>query len=134
MTGQAQTNEEKRQASKLAKLAESEKPTIDRLWQFYLESKGDSLKGLTTDKNRYELHLKDSFGQITPEELAPPDVDRLRQELLKDHSNGTVRNVLELLRRIINFGVSQQLCPPLIWTIQLPKVDPDSTRIEPLTE
>ena len=57
MNGQAQTNEEKRQASKLAKLAESEKPTIDRLWQIYLESKGDSLKGLTTDKNRYELHI-----------------------------------------------------------------------------
>ena len=66
--------------------------------------------------------------------LAPPDVDRLRLELLKDHSNGTVRNVLELLRRIINFGVSQQLYPPLSWTIKLPKPDPDSERIEVLTD
>ena len=39
IAGQAQNNEEKRQASKLAKLAESEKPTTDRLWQLYLETK-----------------------------------------------------------------------------------------------
>ena len=70
----------------------------------------------------------------TPDELAPPDVDRLRLELLKNHSNGTVRNVQELLRRIVNFGVSQQLCPPLSWTIKLPKPDPDSERIEVLTD
>ena len=82
----------------------------------------------------HELHLKDSFGQKTPASLAPPDVDRLSLELLKNHSNRTVRNVLELVRRIINFGVSQQLCPPLNWTIKLPKPDPDSERIEVLTD
>ena len=82
----------------VAKLAEKSRQIIDRLWDAYLESKGSSLKSLVTDKNRYELHLKESFGQITPAELAPPDVDKLRLELLKDHSNGTVRKVLELLR------------------------------------
>ena len=45
-----------------------------------------------------------------------------------------MRNVQELLRRIVNFGVSQQLCPPLSWTIKLPKSDPDSERIEVLTD
>ena len=45
-----------------------------------------------------------------------------------------MRNVLELLRRIINFGVSQQLCSSLNWTIKLPKPDPDSERIEVLTD
>ena len=45
-----------------------------------------------------------------------------------------MRNVLELLRRIVNFGVSQQLCPPLSWTIKLPKPDLDSERIEVLTD
>ena len=45
-----------------------------------------------------------------------------------------MRNVLELLRRIINFGVSQQLCPSLNWTIKLPKPDPNSERIEVLTD
>ena len=45
-----------------------------------------------------------------------------------------MRNVLELLRRIINFGISQQLCSSLNWTIKLPKPDPDSERIEVLTD
>jgi integrase len=134
MTGQAQNNEEKRQASRLAKLAESEKPTIDRLWQLYLETKGSSLKGLATDKNRYELHIKSAFGKKTPQELAPLDIDRLRLNLIKEHSSKTVSNVLELLRRIVNFGVRKKLCPILDWTIQLPKADPDSERIEILTD
>ena len=106
INGQAKSNAEQRESRIAERLAEEARQTLDRLWDAYLESKGSSLKGIITDKNRYELHLKDPFGQITPEELAPPDVDRLRLELLKDHSNRTVRNVLELLRRIINFGVS----------------------------
>ena len=134
IAGQAQNNEEKRQATKLARLAESEKPTIDRLWQLYLETKGSSLKGITTDKNRYELHIKNTFGKKTPQELAPFDVDRLRLKLLKEHSSKTVSNVLELLRRIVNFGVRKKLCPILDWTIQLPKADPDSERIEILSD
>ena len=111
--GQKLPNNERRQAQAEAKRNAESRPTIERLWQLYLESKGDQLKGVVTDKNRYELHLQPEFGNKTPDELAPPDVDRLRLELLKNHSNGTVRNVLELLRRIINFGVSQQLCPSL---------------------
>ena len=134
IAGQAQNNEEKRQATKLARLAESEKPTIDRLWQLYLETKGSSLKGITTDKNRYELHIKNTFGKKTPQELAPLDVDRLRLKLLKEHSSKTVSNVLELLRRVVNFGVRKKLCPILDWTIQLPKADPDSERIEILSD
>ena len=134
INGQAKSNAEQRESRIAERLAEESRRTLDRLWDAYLESKGSSLKGIITDKNRYELHLKDSFGQKTPEELSPPDVDRLRLELLKNRSNGTVRNVLELLRRIINFGVSQQLCPPLSWTIKLPKPDPDSERIEVLTD
>ena len=96
--------------------------------------KGGALKGIVTDKNRYELHLRGVLGEKTSEELVPLDVDRLRLQLLKNHSTGTFRNVLELLRRIINFGVGKQLCQPLNWTIKLPKPDPDSDRIEVLTE
>ena len=134
INGQAKSNAEQRESRMAERLAEESRQTLNRLWEAYLESKGSSLKGLVTDKNHYELHLQPEFGQKTPEELAPPDVDRLRLELLKDHSNGTVRNVLELLRRIINFGVSQQLYPPLSWTIKLPKPDLDSERIEVLTD
>ena len=85
---------------------------IERLWDLYLESKGDQLKGGVTDKNRFDLHLRKSFGEKTPEELVPLDVDRLRRQVAKDHRVATTRNVLELLRRIINFGVRQRLCCP----------------------
>ena len=61
-------------------------------------------------------------------------VDRLRLKLLKEHSSKTVSNVLELLRRIVNFGIRKKLCSALDWTIQLPKADPDSERIEILTD
>ena len=134
VNGQENSNTEKRQASEATRRNEESKPTLARLWHIYLESKGDSLKGLATDKNRYELHLQKPFGTKTPSELVPLDIDRLRRQVTKTHSIGTVRNVLELLRRIINFGVRQQICLPLNWAIQLPKADPDSERIEVLTE
>ena len=134
INGQAMTNAERRKSKEAAKQAELENPTINHLWALYLESRGNEVKGINNDKNRYQLHIEKSFGNKKPQELAPLDVDRLKQQVKKNHSLGTTRNVLELLRRIINFGVRQQLCPPLTWTIQLPKVDPDSTRIEPLTE
>ena len=134
INGEAMTNAERRKSKQASKQAELENPTINHLWALYLESRGNEVKGINNDKNRYQLHIEKSFGNKKPRELAPLDVDRLKQQVKKNHSVGTVRNVLELLRRIINFGVRQQLCPPLTWTIQLPKVDPDSTRIEPLTE
>ena len=91
------SNAEKREFREAAKLAEESRQTINRLWGSYLHSKGRALKGIVTDKNRYELHLRGVLGEKTSEELVPLDVDRLRLQLLKNHSVGTVRNVLELL-------------------------------------
>jgi integrase len=130
INGQAMTNAERRKS----KQSEKENPTINDLWALYLESRGNEVKSINNDKNRYQLHIEKSFWNKKPQELAPLDVDRLKQQVKKNHSVGTTRNVLELLRRIINFGVQQRLCQPLTWTIKLSKVDPDSTRIEPLTE
>jgi integrase len=127
------SNTERREQQAKAKQAEADKPTLQKLWEAYLEAKGQNLKGKATDINRFELHLKPAFGGKTPSEIAPLDVERLKRRMLKDHKNGTVRNVLELLRRIINHGVKMRLCLPLGWTIELPKVDPDSERIEVLT-
>ena len=133
INGQAKSNAEQRESRIAERLAEESRQTLDRLWDAYLQSKGSSLKGLVTDKNRYELHLKDSFGQKTPQELAPLDIERLRRQAAKSHSIATTRNILELLRRIINFGVRQRHCPALDWMIELPKQDPNSERIEVLT-
>lgn len=108
------------------KQAEANRPTITRLWTLYSESRPD-LKGLVTDKNRFEKHLAPIFGQITPEEIDPLSVDRFRVRLSKTHAPATVGNALELLRRVINFGVNRGLCPSLRFKIRLPKVDNQRT-------
>jgi integrase len=51
------------------------------------------------------------------------DVDRLRLKLLKTKAPGTVKNVLELLRRIINYGVNKNLCDGPGFRIEMPKVN-----------
>ena len=133
INGQELTNNERRQAQVEAKRNAEARPTIERLWQWYLESKGDQLKGVVTDKNRFDLHLRKPLGTKMPQELVPLDVERLRRHIAKNHSIATTRNVLELLRRVINFGVRQRHCPALNWVIELPKQDPNSERIEVLT-
>ena len=86
-----------------------------------------------TDKNRFDLHLRKLVGNKTPQELASLDIEWLRRQVAKNHSIATTRNVLELLRRVINFGVRQRHYPALDWMIELPKQDPTSERIEVLT-
>ena len=86
-----------------------------------------------TDKNRFNLHLRKALGNKTPQELVPLDVERLLRQSAKHHEPATTRNVLELLRRITNFGARQRHCAALDWTIEIPKQDPNSERIEVLT-
>ena len=51
------------------------------------------------------LHLHGSVGQKTSDDLFPLELDQFRIHLLKNYSIGAVRNVLELLHKIIKFGV-----------------------------
>ena len=133
INGQELTNNERRKVQAEAKRIADSRPTVERLWELYLESKGNQLKGVVADKNRFDLHLRKPVGNKTPQELVPLDIERLRRQVAKSHSIATTRNVLELLRRIINFGVRQRHCAALDWTIELPKQDPNSERIEVLT-
>ena len=64
INGQELTNNERRQAQFEAKRNAESRSTIERLWQLYLESKGDQLKGVVTDKNRFDLHLRLSLIHI----------------------------------------------------------------------
>ena len=98
-----------RQEEQAAKEAEAGRWTIARLWEEY-KNKNPDLKGIVTDENRFKLHRPCTSASKEPKELVPLDVDRLRLRLMKDHQPRTVKNALELLRRIINFGVKKQLC------------------------
>ena len=96
--------------------------TFDRLWDTY-KTYRPGLKGFRTDENRYQNHLKPSWGKREPKSLTPLEVDRLRLKLLVSRRPGTVKNVLELLRRLVNFAAKKRLCEIPTFTIEMPKVN-----------
>jgi len=130
INGRLVSNKAKRAAEEATKQAEDSKYTISKLWTAYMESR-PNLKGVVTDKNRFENHIEPAFGNKEPSELVPLDADRLRLRLLKTKAPGTVKNVMELLRRLINFGVNKQLCQGPGFRIEMPKVN--NIRTEDLT-
>lgn len=120
--GRVLSNKNQREAEEAAKQAEAERYTISKLWDAYKAAK-PGLKGIVTDQNRFENHIKTVLGKKEPSELVPLDVDRIRLKLLKTKSPGTVKNVMELLRRVINFGVNKHLCDGAGFKIEMPKVN-----------
>jgi integrase len=120
--GEQLSNKERRQVEKEKKEADANRWTVKRLWKEYKKNK-PVLKGIVTDENRFENHIEPNFGDKEPSEIIPLDIDRLRLKLLKKKSPGTVKNVLELLRRITNFGVKKQLCEGLGFAIEMPRVN-----------
>jgi integrase len=124
--GKRLSRKELREKEAAEKAAEAGKWTIERLWKEYRKSR-PGLKGIKTDKSRFEKHLKTPFGNKQPSEILPLDIKRVENKLLKTKKPATVRNVLELLRRVVNFGVNSRLCPGFDFRIQLPEVHNERT-------
>jgi integrase len=80
-------------------------------------------KGFKTDAYRYAKFLQATLGEKEPKAIAQIDTHWLRINLAKTLSPKTVKNVLELLERIINFGVKKGLCAGLGFKIEMPKVN-----------
>jgi len=114
--------EGRRLTTREKKEIEANKYTVDRLWTEYAKQRTQNLN-FKKDKNRYEKYVKPHFGKKESINIYPLDVDRVRLKYLKTHSPQTVKHILALLKRIINFGVKKALCPPLSFTIEMPKVD-----------
>jgi integrase len=117
--GKEPTNAERRAAEKAAKEGNW---TIDRLWKSY-KSQRTLTRNLKVDDNRYKNHLKGPFGDKEPHEVLQFDIDRVRIPLQKKRSPQTVKHVLALLNRIVNFGVKKGLSRPLPFTIDKPRVN-----------
>jgi len=115
MDGKKETNKERRKA-------ESDRWTVTRLWESYKANR-QNLKGIVTDENRFENHIKPVFGNKLPSEIDPLSIDRLRLNLSKTKSPGTVKNVLELLRRICNYAHKKRLTLGLPFTLEMPNVN-----------
>jgi integrase len=126
MHGKTPSRQEDREQREAAKKAEAARWTVDRLWQEYSAQKQNS-KGLKVDRGRYEKYLKPKLGSKEPREIAHLDLDRLRIGLAKTRKPQTVKHVLALLNRIINFGAKKGLCPGLSFKIEFPKVNNKKT-------
>jgi integrase len=120
--GKRLSRKETRAAREAEKQAAANLWTFNRLWQEY-KDRTPGLKGLVTDENRYQNHIKPLVGDREPKTITPFDVDRLRLTLLKTRKPGTVKNVLELLRRLVNFATKKHLCPAPSFIIEMPKVN-----------
>jgi integrase len=102
----AASNQERREEAK------QEVWTITRLWQGYSTDKPIT-KSLITDRSRFQKFIKPTLGKKEPRELSPLDVDRLRISTAKNHKPQTVKHVIALLVRIINYGARLGLCSGL---------------------
>lgn len=116
--GKQLSNNERRKEDRLTK----DKWTIERLWDEYRKQLpgGDAT---ATDLSRWRLYLQKPFGTKEPGHLVKLDVDRIRINLSKKRSPQTVKHVLALLRRVINFGVDHAFIAPLPFKIITPSVD-----------
>ncbi|MBU4232261.1 MAG: site-specific integrase [Proteobacteria bacterium] len=112
----------KRQSRQEIREAAKQIWTVDRLWQEYIEPKPKST-GFKTDFYRYQKFLQTPFGGKEPKAIAQIDTHRLRITLAKTLAPKTVKNVLELLERIINFGMKKGLSPGLGFKIEMPRVN-----------
>lgn len=126
LRGKEPSNEEKRLAEKAEREAEKGRWTISRLWDEYRTQKADS-KSLRVDIVRFEKYINETFGKKEPHEIIQLDVDRVRIRLLKILSPQSVKHILALLRRIINFGVQKQLSSNISFKIEVPRVNNNKT-------
>jgi integrase len=108
--------------------------TIGALWddyrEFKLERSTRGWKGQATDENRYALHLEKHFAGKRPEELVSLDVQRLTSRLKQEGKKpATIRNAVELLRRIVNHGLKHGYCTidPKRLRFDMPAVDNEVT-------
>ena len=117
--GKQMSNKERRQEEVTIKGEKEGQWTIDRIWQEYKRSK-PSLKGIVTDENRYLNYIFPFFGDKTPSQISPLDIDSIRLQVIKSKKPGTVKNILELLRRIANFAEKKRLCEGMPFKIEMP--------------
>ena len=119
-------NIERREAERAALNEAKDRWTVTRLWNEY-ESQAVDTKSRRIDKIRFDMYLKNDFGSKEPHEILQLDVDRIRIRLIKKMSPQSVKHIMALLRRIINFGVQKQLCTNIDFKITIPKVSNNKT-------
>lgn len=100
--------------------------TVSALWEEYKQA-NPGLKGIIVYEAIYNAHVAPIFADKRPATITQFDIDRLKHRRMKGKSDKSIANALELLRRIVNFGVKRGLCQGPGFIIQLPRVNNQKT-------
>ncbi len=113
--------DEKRKKQKDEK--NTKKWTFIQLWDYYCNNH-DSYKGVLKEKGRFENYIRPVFGQREPRNLKATEVDSFKKKLRqRGLSPQTIKNALELLKRLSNYGEKKDLCKGIHFKIEFPKVN-----------
>lgn len=106
-------------------------PTIKNLYTAYAGHRSFSSKAVAF--NKYLMSYLDAFLDLTPDQISTAALDKLRCQLLSaGKSPQTVKHILGMLKRVLNYAIKHELCPmPLNLHFNMPKVN--NTKIENLT-
>ncbi len=125
--GKRESRKEVRQTREKQRQEEAHHWTFDKLWNEYKLQKYN-VKGLFIDENRYKNHVQPTFGCREPGQVTPLELDQFRTGMEhRGMAPATVRNVMELLRRIIHFAQKRQLCSVPPYLGELPQVNNQKT-------
>lgn len=119
---QIRHGEEVKTSKEIQREGRAKNRTIAEIAEAYFHSKGDTLKGLTTDRNRWEKHLRPLVGELPAGRLTELEISKVKRSM-QGRATATVWNTLEILRRIVNFGARRGICPPLSFVIDMPRKD-----------
>jgi integrase len=95
---------------------------LDEIASAYFKTRDETKQSVKIDKGRYENHVAPILGGMTPRKMTSVDVQKVEAEM-RGLSAASIWGALEMLRRIVNFGVRNNLCKPLSFTIKMPKRD-----------
>lgn len=98
--------------------------TLDEIAETYFEAQGQSMRPDVEriDRGRYYNHVSPTLGTRSVSSLAPLDMQRITNKM-GDLSKTSKWAALEMVRRVVNFGVKNNLCPHLGFKIEMPKKD-----------
>ena len=121
-TGQVKTAKEIR-----AEHRKTNRP-IGEIERHYFNSEhGKSIKGRKGDMQRWKIYLQ-HLELKSVLEISQIDIERIKRDLIqRGLKPATIDHALRLLRRIINHGIKHNLCPPLSFKIEFPRVNNNVT-------
>lgn len=115
--GKRKTRQQKKKAKALKKW------TIDALWQEYTIHKNKNAS-FQSDVGRYVRYIEKYIGEKKPAGIVSLDIERIKLRMKKSgKSPQTIKHVLALIKRLINFGTNHGLCSGINFKIIVPVVN-----------